>query len=110
MSARSATPALAPRSLVRRAGAFLPHGWRDFWLQFAIFWTYNLAYEFVRGFVDGSRGEAFANARRVMAAQRDLGINREVDVQRWAYDAPGVVMDVANWTYFNCQFTISFAL
>ncbi len=99
----------SPR-LVRRASSALPHGWRDFWLQFAVFWTFNLAYEATRGVVDGSRDEAFANARRVIEVQRDLGILWELDVQRWAYDAPGIVMDVANWTYFNCQFTISFAL
>jgi membrane-associated phospholipid phosphatase len=95
---------------VRRVGALLPHGWRDFWLQFAIFWTYNAGYEISRGFADGARDEAFVNARRVIAAQRDLGIFWELDVQRWAMDAPGIVLDVANWTYFNCQFSISFGL
>ena len=98
------------RRVPTRIGALLPHGPRDFWLQFAVFWTYNLAYELTRGLVDGSREEAFATGRRVMEAQRDLGILWELDVQRWAYDAPAVVMDVANLTYFNCQFTISFSL
>jgi membrane-associated phospholipid phosphatase len=98
------------RRVPTRIGALLPHGPRDFWLQFAVFWTFNLAYELTRGLVDGSREEALATGRRVMEAQRDLGILWELDVQRWAYDAPAVVMDVANLTYFNCQFTISFGL
>jgi hypothetical protein len=29
-------------------------------------------------------------------------------VQRWARGAPDIVMEIANWTYFNCQFTITF--
>jgi membrane-associated phospholipid phosphatase len=29
-------------------------------------------------------------------------------VQRWALDAPGFVMEVAKFTYFQCQFTITF--
>ena len=98
------------RRVPRGLRALLPHGPRDFWLQFAVFWTYNLAYELTRGLVDGSRAEAFATGRRIMEAQRELGILWELDVQRWAYDAPAIVMDVANLTYFNCQFTISFAL
>ena len=98
------------RRVPTRIGALLPHGPRDFWLQFAVFWTFNLAYELTRGLVDGSRAEALATGRQVMEAQRDLGILWELDVQRWAYDAPAVVMDVANLTYFNCQFTISFSL
>jgi membrane-associated phospholipid phosphatase len=98
------------RRVPTRIGALLPHGPRDFWLQFAVFWTFNLAYELTRGLVDGSREQALTTGRRIMEAQRDLGILWELDVQRWAYDAPAVVMDVANLTYFNCQFTISFGL
>ncbi len=111
MQARwSTSPRVGARRLRRRLADLLPHGPRDFWLQFAIFWTYNMAYELTRGLVDGSREEALATGRRIMEAQRDLGILWELDVQRWAYDAPDVVMDVANLTYFNCQFTISFSL
>ncbi len=29
-------------------------------------------------------------------------------MQRWALDAPGFVMEVAKFTYFQCQFTITF--
>jgi membrane-associated phospholipid phosphatase len=30
-------------------------------------------------------------------------------VQRFALHAPGIVLDIANWTYFNAQFTVTFA-
>ena len=86
----------------------LPRGWRDFWLQFAIFWLFYAAYEGTRGVSDGARREAFATAERLVEAQRDLGIFWELDVQAWALDAPDLVMTIANWTYFNCQFTISY--
>ncbi len=37
-----------------------------------------------------------------------LGIYQEHAVQDWALDAPGIVMEVAKFTYFQCQFTITF--
>ena len=46
------------------------HGWRDFWLQFLVFWTFNLAYEASRGLSDGARDAAFANGDRVIDAEQ----------------------------------------
>ena len=43
-----------------------------------------------------------------MDAEQSLGIYQELAVQRWALDAPGFVMEVAKFTYFQCQFTITF--
>jgi PAP2 superfamily protein len=97
------------RSLVARIGAATPHGWRDFWLQFAVFWTFNIAYEASRVLVLGQKDVALANGRRVIDAEQDLGIFVEHDVQHFATHGPGILLEVANWTYFNCQFTISFA-
>jgi membrane-associated phospholipid phosphatase len=97
------------RRIVTWVGRRLPHGWRDFWLQFAVFWTFNLAYEASRGLSDGARDVALANGRHVIAAERALGIYWEHAIQDWALRAPGLVLDIANQTYFNCQFTISFA-
>jgi hypothetical protein len=99
-------PQVSP--LVRRIESLLPRGWRDFWLQAAIFWAFYVAYEVCRGLSDGDAAHAFWNARRVIAAEGDLRIFNELELQRWAMDAPGVVMKVANWTYFNCKFTISY--
>ncbi len=98
------------RRAVERVGRFLPHGWRDFWLQFAVFWLFYAGYELSRGLSEGARAEAFLNANAVIEAERALGIYWELAIQRWTLeDAPGVFLEAANWTYFNCQFTISFA-
>jgi hypothetical protein len=95
----------AARDLIER---YLPRGWRDFWLQFAIFWSFYLAYEGTRGVSDGARDEAFRNAERIIDAQQAMGFFWELDVQRWALEAPDAVMELANWTYFACQFPISY--
>lgn len=94
--------------MVAAAERQLPHGWRDFWIQFLVFWAFNLSYEASRGISDGARLEALANGQRVMDVERPLGMFWELDLQRWVLDAPGFFESVANWTYFNCQFTISF--
>lgn len=105
------TPATSPiRRAVDRVGRSLPHGWRDFWLQFVIFWSFYVAYEGSRTFAQSDRYVAMRNALDVMRAQQDLGIDWERGVQVWAINAPSVVMTIANWTYFNCQFTITYAL
>ena len=96
------------RAIVDRLGGYLPHGWRDFWLQFLVFWTFNLSYEASRGLSDGARKAAFANGDAVMDAERRLGIFVELDLQHWVLQAPGFFEELANITYFNCQFTISF--
>ncbi len=32
-----------PKQVLDRIGAFLPHGWREFWLQALIFWSFYVA-------------------------------------------------------------------
>ncbi len=91
-----------------RLERYLPRGWGDFWLQLAIFWAFYISYEGTRGVSDGARDEAFANANRVIDAERALGIFWELDVQNWALNAPGFVEFTANRTYFACQFLISY--
>ncbi|MEI6688323.1 MAG: phosphatase PAP2 family protein [Thermoleophilia bacterium] len=91
-------------------GRHLPRGWRDFWLQFAIFWSFYVAYEASRTLAQPDRYVALRNAVDVIRAQQVLGIDLEQNVQQWALNAPGIVMQIANWTYFNCQFTITYAL
>ena len=105
------TPAASPiRRAVNRVGRFTPRGWRDFWLQFAIFWSFYVAYEGSRTLAQSDRYVAMRNALDVVRAQQDLGIDWERGVQIWAINAPSIVMTIANWTYFNCQFTITYAL
>jgi hypothetical protein len=98
------------RRAADRIGRHLPRGWRDFWLQFAIFWSFYVAYEASRTLAQPDRYVALRNAVDVIRAQQVLGIDVEQNVQYWALNAPGIVMQIANWTYFNCQFTITYAL
>jgi membrane-associated phospholipid phosphatase len=106
-----ARPSRPSASAWRRAVApierQLPHGWGDFFLQLAIFAVFDIAYELTRSFATGERVTAFHNAYRVVSAERSLHVFHELDVQDWAMRAPGVVLDIANWTYFNCQFTVT---
>jgi uncharacterized membrane protein YbhN (UPF0104 family) len=101
--------AVALASAVRR-GRFLPKGWTDLWFQLALMSTFAIAYELSRVVVRGDRATAMAHAHAVVDRERDLGIFVELDVQRWVLHAPSLVSDIANWTYFNCQFTITFSV
>jgi membrane-associated phospholipid phosphatase len=94
---------------VRAIGALLPTGWAGFARQLAIFVPFDIAYELSRALAQGGEQTALQHARDVVHAERTLGIYEELAVQHWALDAPGFVMDVARFTYFQCQFTITFA-
>jgi membrane-associated phospholipid phosphatase len=100
-----ASPLLWP---VRAIGAWLPDGWSGFARQLAIFVPFDIAYEASRTIAQGGRVTALGHARDVVSAERALGIFQEHAVQNWALDAPSFVMDVAKFTYFQCQFTITF--
>jgi hypothetical protein len=97
---------------VRRAidaiGRRLPLGWADFLRQLALFIAFDIAYESTRGLSDGARTVAIRHAEDVVSAEKTLGIFREQAVQQWAMHAPGFVIEVADWTYLQCQFTITF--
>jgi hypothetical protein len=94
---------------VRAIGALLPDGWRGLARQLAVFIPFDLAYEASRTVAEGGEGAALRHARAVVSGERSLGLYHEHAVQDWALAAPGFVMDVAKFTYFQCQFTITFA-
>jgi PAP2 superfamily len=98
----------AARRAIDAIGERLPRGWGDFLRQLALFISFDIAYEATRGLSDGARDVAIRHARDVVSAEQTLGIFREQAVQRWAMHAPGFVIEVANWTYLQCQFTITF--
>ena len=110
MARPSRPPAPAWRRGLAPIERQLPHGWGDFLLQLAIFATFDIAYELTRSFATGERVTAFHNAYRVVNVERSLHVFHELEIQDWTMRAPGVVLDVANWTYFNCQFTITIPL
>ena len=96
-------------ALPHRLGSLLPRGPLDLVRQIAIVSLFDIAYELSRVVATGDRGAAFAHAHSVVDTERSLGIFRELSVQRFALHAPAIVLDVANWTYFNAQFTVTFA-
>jgi len=91
-----------------RLGSVLPRGPLDLMRQILIVSLFDIAYELSRVVATGGRGTALAHAHNVVDAERSLGIFRELSVQRFALHAPGIVLDAANWTYFNAQFTVTF--
>ncbi len=93
---------------VRAFGAFLPDGWKGLSRQLAVFVPFDIGYEALAHRRAGGRATALQHARDVVSAERALGIFQEHAVQSWALDAPGFVMEVAKFTYFQCQFTITF--
>jgi uncharacterized membrane protein YbhN (UPF0104 family) len=99
---------MSPRSIITAIGTRLPRGWGDLGRQLAIFALLDMAYELSRTFAVGDRSTALRHAHSIVNTERSLGLFHELDVQRWAMNAPSIVMSVANWTYFNCQFTLTF--
>jgi hypothetical protein len=93
---------------LRAIGVLLPAGWGGFARQLAIFIPFDIAYELSRAFATGGESTAIQHAHDVVHIERTLGIFQELAVQRWALDAPDFVMTVARFTYFQCQFTITF--
>ena len=93
---------------LRAIGALLPDGWGGLARQLAIFIPFDIAYELSRAFATGGEETALQHAHDVVRMERTLGIFHELAVQQWALDAPDFVMAVARFTYFQCQFTITF--
>jgi uncharacterized membrane protein YbhN (UPF0104 family) len=103
-----ASVVMSPRSLITAIGTRLPRGWGDLGRQLAIFAALDMAYELSRTFAVGDRSTALRHAHSIVSTERSLGLFHELDLQQWALHAPSIVMSVANWTYFNCQFTLTF--
>jgi uncharacterized membrane protein YbhN (UPF0104 family) len=106
--ADEAAVVMSARSIITAIGTRLPRGWGDLGRQLAIFALLDLAYELSRTLAVGDRSVALRHAHSIVNTERSLGLFHELDVQRWAMNAPSIVMSVANWTYFNCQFTLTF--
>jgi hypothetical protein len=92
-----------------RLVSLLPRGPWDLVRQIVIVSLFDIAYELSRVVATGGRGAALAHAHSVVDTERSLGIFHELSVQRFALHSPGIVLDIANWTYFNAQFTVTFA-
>ena len=102
------TPATNPiTAATRRVGAWLPRGWADLFRQLMIFAVLDVVYETSRMLAVGDRSVALRHAHDIVSAERTLGLFHELGVQHFAA-THALAQSIANWTYFNCQFTISF--
>jgi len=96
-------------SVLRAIRAFPPHGWVAFGLQMLLLFCANAIYEVTRAALEGPTDVALAHAHDIIRAEKAMRIFVERDLQQWALDAPSYVMDVAKWTYQNCQRLITWS-
>ncbi len=89
-----------------RLGQRLPHGWRDFVLQLAIWLGFGLAYQIARGIADRDVSQAFQNGRGIIDFESRLHALIELDLQRVVLSAGDWLVQAVNWTYWNSQFTV----
>lgn len=87
-------------------GSRLPRGWSDLLLQLALFFCAYQGYQLVRGMSEGREALAFANADRIMDAERSLGLFFEPGLQSAMLDF-GWVVDFTNWMYVNSHFVVT---
>lgn len=87
-------------------GSRLPRGWTDLFLQLALFFCAYQAYQVVRGMSEGREALAFANADRIMDAERSIGLFFEPKLQAEMLDF-GWVVDFTNWMYVNSHFIVT---
>jgi len=91
------------RSPARREPVEAPRGILHLVGQLLLLLAIDASYETIRALLEGPQALALAHAHDIVAAERALGIFQEHRVQRFAENAPGVVMDAARITYQNCQ-------
>jgi membrane-associated phospholipid phosphatase len=94
------------RSLVRKVGDWLPHGYGDASRQLGLFVLAELSYELVRGIADGERVQAIVNGQNVIALEKSLGSYFEPGFQALFLDHQWVI-DFANFIYMNSHFVVT---
>jgi membrane-associated phospholipid phosphatase len=87
-------------------GSRLPRGWSDLLLQLALFFGVYQGYQVVRGLSEGRDALAFANADRIVDAERSIGLFFEPALQKAMLDLSWVI-DGANWMYVNSHFIVT---
>lgn len=80
---------------------------RHFFLQVALLGSFTFVYALTGFYGRREVAAAVANARDVLHLERTIGISWEHGLQGWALRGPHLLQDIANYTYFNCQFTVS---
>ncbi|MDQ4029418.1 MAG: phosphatase PAP2 family protein [Actinomycetota bacterium] len=83
----------------------LPHGYRDFARQLAIWFGWLLAYQIARGMADRSPAEAFENGLKVIDLERRLGTLWELSLQG-ALVSSDFLIELSSITYWLSQFAV----
>ncbi len=83
----------------------LPHGYRDFARQLAIWFGWLLAYQIARGMADRSPAEAFENGLKVIDLERRLGALWELSLQG-ALVSSDFLVELSSITYWLSQFAV----
>jgi hypothetical protein len=96
------------RSLIRKVGNWLPHGYGDAGKQLGLFVLAELSYEAVRGIADGARDQAFVNGANVISLEKGLHTFFEPNLQSVFVDHRWIV-DFANFMYMNSHFVVTTA-
>ncbi len=98
---------MAPSRVSAWARVIAPKGLRDFILQLGLLGSFSVLYALSGIYGRDEASTAIANARTVLRVERTLGIDWEHGVQRWALGGPHLLIEIANRTYFTCQFVVS---
>src|SRR4051794_13976292 len=86
----------------------LPKGWGDLGRQIGLLVLVDLAYETVRGIVDGQRAVAMAHGLNVIDFERSTHLFFEPSFQSFFTGADWLI-DFANQIYMNSQFAVVLA-
>lgn len=92
------------------SSAVLPRGRRDLSEQIALWAGFAASYEFIRAAVAGNQGNAFANGRDLIHAERQLHLFFEPRLQQMFLGGPRLVIHLADWTYWLAQFVVVLAV
>ena len=92
--------------MVDAIGDRLPKGWGDAFRQLGLFVLADLCYETVRGVAEGKATVAYANADRIVEAERATGTFFEADLQGLLLGQQWLI-ETANWMYMNTHFVIT---
>ena len=94
---------------VRAIGALLPDGWGGLARQLAIFIPFDIAYELSRALATGGEETALQHARDVVRRRAGRSAStRSSPCSTGRSTRPASSWHVARFTYFQCQFTITF--
>src|ERR671910_2128246 len=83
----------------------LPHGYRDFARQLAIWFGWLLAYQVARGMADRSPAAAFENGLKVIDIERRLGTMWELSLQGVLVSSDFLI-ELSSITYWLSQFAV----